>query len=162
MYDSEQEATVRGILQICVHDGLAIVRLKDFSIFVRVVVGRAAARTLHLESIPPLLLEQVALPGKQVELFQNLKINGRLDELGDVEALLEVLFTLVIVLDGVLGHATLEVLNCNRSAVRQIEALQPGQAGFECGQVRVVHSELIFGVPQPLDKTVSFYLLIGG
>ena len=127
VYDSKQESTIRRILQVSVHDRFAIVWLKDLAIFVRVAVWRATARAVHLEGLSPLLLEQVALSRQQVELFENFNVNGRPDKFGDIEAFLDVLLALVVVLDGVLAHAALEVFNQNRLAVSQIETRQPGQ-----------------------------------
>ena len=57
----------------------------------------------------------------------NFNVNGRPDKFGDIEAFLDVLLALVVVLDGVLAHAALEVFNQNRLAVSQIETCQPGQ-----------------------------------
>ena len=133
MYDSKQESTIRRILQVSVHDGFAIVWFKDLAVFVRVAIWRATARTVHLESLTPLLLEQVALSRQQVELFENFNVDARSDEFGDVKALLDALFALVVVLDGVLAHAALKVFYQNRCAVAQIETCQPGQARSECG-----------------------------
>ena len=82
MNDSKQESAICRILQVGVHDGLAIVWLEYLAVLVGVVIWRAAARAVHLEGISPLLLKQVALPGQQVELFENFYVNGRPDQLG--------------------------------------------------------------------------------
>ena len=46
---------------------------------IRVVLWCATTRAVHLECVTPLLLEEVALAGQQVQFLENIEINGCLD-----------------------------------------------------------------------------------
>ena len=116
MQDAQQEPPVRYIVQVGVHYRTSIVWLKYLSFFVGVVIWAAAARAVHLEGDFALFLEQVALSGHQVELSEDFKVDGGPDHLRDVQATLQVLLPLVVLLDRrttFLWHTAAEVLNAD-------------------------------------------------
>ena len=133
MQDTQQESPIRLVCQISVHDWARIIWLKDLTVLVRVIIWRATARAVHLECHSALFLEQISLSRHQIQLSEDFKIYGRSYEFCDVQATLQIFFTLVVVLDrrSTVWQATTEVLGANRHAVRYSKICQTIEACLE-------------------------------